>query len=252
MNSEKSDKVDLVPQLPSDLSGWRLEDIQENNPFYSFEHHFRVDNIWTAYIDVRDWLEENGITVDQYFSENQVLVSGWSFIMLCYHIDSEGEGVLSVYGHISAFSNYPDLVEVLKSDESPVEYKKTEVTTGMTSVKQTPYPWRFEFIYDSEDSFPYADTAILQWISDQEVVKFLDENKFKEPGDEHPTFVRIRETPEGKPILMLEGYSIEGGEILDHLTDDDSPFQFRKKYVVGQDMKKPVLDEDSRFEEANL
>lgn len=242
-NHRKDAEEDLVPRQPSDWSSVSEIKRQEHHgEWYSFEYVFHLENKWTGYHDVANWLKEKGLHIDQYHEVNQILTDGSAIISLRYEIDSNGDGVLKVRGQREAFHYHSDLIEVLKEDESPVQYKESNITGDMTSVIfGTPYPWRFEFIYDPEESYAYADTAIQQWINEQEVVKFLDENKFKEPGDEHPTFIRIREAPDGKPILMLEGYSTEGLELIDLLTDKESPFEFRRRYRVGRNLKKEEI-----------
>ena len=239
---EPSRKEDFTPRQPSDLSEKRKEAMETYPPTYTpfqFEYRFKPKNVVKVYSDLRNWLETNGISVVERGNQQYIVENKLEKLCLSFETDSDGEHLLRVFGGPLSFNKCPGLIDTLKSPDSPVEYKESKVVSVMESVRETPYPWRFEFIYDPDESFDqsYEECkSILQWIVDQEVVRFIDEHKFKEPGDEHPTFIRIRETSEGKHILMLEGYSIEDGEILDHLLEEESPFRFRRRYVVGREV----------------
>ena len=243
MTSDNDKEDNIIPQQPSDLSKNRKEWVKEfhlPHPPFQFEYRFKPKGNLSKSTKLREWLDENGISVKD--KGNRVYQVGNLFepLYLDFRNDSDGN-FLRVTGSILAFNSHPDLIDVLKSPDSPVKYNESKAVSVMESVRKTPLPYRFEFIYDPDESFDksYEECkSILQWIVDQEVVRFIDENKFKEPGDDHPTFIRIRETSEGKPILMLEGYSIEGGEILDHLTSEESPFEFKKRYVVGRNPRR--------------
>lgn len=230
----KKKETDLVPKQPSDFSYNRLERVRETNPRYSFEYLFEHYDIESAPIEVDEYLSEHNIYFEEFVGQTHWLTDGSYVLAIGYSEGSEGEVNVRVSGDILAFLEYPDLIEVLTSGESPVEYKGAEVTRGLSKEVETPYPMRFEFLYE-HPAFPhFRGKPILEWINKQDTVKFLDENKFIEPGDDHPTFIRVRETSEGKLVLMLEGYSIEGAELLDHLRDEESPFEFQRSYVVGR------------------
>jgi hypothetical protein len=239
---EEDEKDDLVPCQPSDLSEERKDAMSTYPPtqsLFQFEYRFKIGYIKEFDRYLQFFLDAHDIQVNKGHNLSYGVKKGNKPLVLLTDTDGDGNYILKVSGSPLSFSKCPNLIEVLKLPLSPVDYKEVEVVSFMESVIETPYPWRFEFVYDPDESFDRsyeAHKSILQWIVDQEVVRFIDEHKFKEPGDEQPTFVRIREMPEGKPILMLEGYSIEGGEILDHLTDDESPFQFRRSYVVGRNL----------------
>lgn len=233
-------KEDFIPEQPSDLSEKRKEAMKTYPPTYTpfqFEYRFKPNDVLTVYNELRNWLETNGIPVVEKGNRQYIVGDRSEELYLLFKTKTDGENILRVFGSPLSFNKYPDLIDALTSPDSPVEYKESEVISVMGSVRETPFPWRFEFIYDPDESFDRSNEeyrSILQWIVDQEIVRFVDEHKFKEPGDEHPTFIRIKETSEGKPILMLEGYSIDEGEILDRLRDKESPFNFRKSYVVGR------------------
>jgi hypothetical protein len=250
---EEDEKDDLVPCQPSDLSEKRKDAMSTYPPtqsLFQFEYRFKIGYIKEFDRYLQFFLDTHDIQVNKGHNLSYGVKKGNKPLVLLTDTDTDGNYILKVSGSPLSFSKCPNLIEVLKLPLSPVEFKGVEVVSFMESVIETPLPWRFEFIYDPEETFDRSYDeykSILQWIVDQEVVRFTDEHKFKEPEDEHPTFVRIRETPEGKPILMLEGYSIEDGEILDHLLEEESPFEFRRSYVVG---RKPGNDPKARDSEA--